>query len=955
MLVAGVRVLRSSFYRLRTNATGMHHDITLRGVRKPVQMVRQRRAAEVHWCASEPLQNTVSGAQPYWRSKGGRRIEGLDCVRALVGAQQQSVRGRGTGIVQQHGRSGSASPSLPTTTGVTTLVHLFCESVASILPTPAPHLCRVRSSPRYSSTRAPLPGADDVVVDRRDDRFHHARGAWRRVCAKPARNLAVGLKTDVDRIRQPPVVLRLWGEFRLVDAAGVSIEVGSRKARALLVLLANAPNATESRDRLAAMLWGDRSDAQARANLRQLLYELKRLACVDVPILASDRRSVWLESTCESETAAQGRLPAAELAGRLPPRSVVFLADLDGVSEEFDEWLSTERGVAESNLRNLVQTRVDAALTLGNARDARALADAWAARDGIDETIARAGLRADAALGDTAGLARRLKRLQAALAVEIGARPSPATLALARELTQSGAAQASSCPAGAVRDCDPQPALATPTRRGPQRWRIALPCALALALAGAAALQGLPRSARSVASTEAHRLTASARALTHGRTGAGYAQAVEFARRAIASDPDFAPAWAELALATWMPAAWFEGEEAAKAGRLKAKALGYVDHALLLQPGLGRALAVRGLIDSTAPPSSWLEPAVIAAPEDAEAWLWLGNRLSEVGKPRAALAAYRRAVELDPLWNRSANAFAGYSAELGEYDSAEAALDRFASVSSNRYEAETLRANIAIMRGDLAAAAGHVSQALMLAPDDPSIPLCNLVRIARATGDLDAIRRIVSTHRIVWGWATPFFDPAGAVGRARGAPATWWDSFGKADEARALLRAGRTDLLLALYAKRHRPATDFDHGSTVHGTALAAQLVTALRSAHRDGEADALLASARRDLARLAAVQYPHFSFDLDSALVAALESRDHDAVSALERAFDKGWRGQSSDWAVDPADEPAFVRLRGRGDFERVRARLRGELDRIRPEIAAIFARTPAPAVRIAAIDDSP
>src|SRR5262245_27263057 len=92
------------------------------------------------------------------------------------------------------------------------------------------------------------------------------------------------------------IQLRLLGPFDARDRSGRPLAVTARKNRALIGLLALSPTARMSRGKLASLVWSERTDAQARANLRQLLAELrKNWAAVDVqPILADDEH-IWID------------------------------------------------------------------------------------------------------------------------------------------------------------------------------------------------------------------------------------------------------------------------------------------------------------------------------------------------------------------------------------------------------------------------------------------------------------------------------------------------------------------------------------------------------------------------------------------------------------------------------------------------------------------------------------
>src|SRR4029453_12202245 len=65
------------------------------------------------------------------------------------------------------------------------------------------------------------------------------------------------------------VNLALLGVFRLQTDAGEPVPLSTKKAGALLAYLALHSGQAQTRPKLAALLWGDRSDVQARDSLRQ--------------------------------------------------------------------------------------------------------------------------------------------------------------------------------------------------------------------------------------------------------------------------------------------------------------------------------------------------------------------------------------------------------------------------------------------------------------------------------------------------------------------------------------------------------------------------------------------------------------------------------------------------------------------------------------------------------------
>src|ERR1044071_8003845 len=96
-----------------------------------------------------------------------------------------------------------------------------------------------------------------------------------------------GPKTDL--LWTSDLLLGLLGPLRLVSSAGDDLTPKARKTRALLALIALSKNPVP-RARLCDLLWGDRGEDQAKASLRQALYELRGLAAAG--FILADRHAV---------------------------------------------------------------------------------------------------------------------------------------------------------------------------------------------------------------------------------------------------------------------------------------------------------------------------------------------------------------------------------------------------------------------------------------------------------------------------------------------------------------------------------------------------------------------------------------------------------------------------------------------------------------------------------------
>lgn len=106
---------------------------------------------------------------------------------------------------------------------------------------------------------------------------------------------------------------------------GQEIDVRSRRSRAMLAMLALSPRSSVARDRLAATLWPDRSEEQAKASLRQELSSLRRHLGHGAEFIVADTQCVTIAHDMlnpDHGSSSEGD----------------FLEGLDIRSEPFDDW-----------------------------------------------------------------------------------------------------------------------------------------------------------------------------------------------------------------------------------------------------------------------------------------------------------------------------------------------------------------------------------------------------------------------------------------------------------------------------------------------------------------------------------------------------------------------------------------------------------------------------------------
>ena len=183
------------------------------------------------------------------------------------------------------------------------------------------------------------------------------------------------------------VKLQLLGGFKAQNGTGQEIPVSARKGRALLAVLAVSPSAAASREKLAALLWSDRGEDQARSSLRQTLTVLrKELGVTGASLLVADDQRVELaHGSMEIDAVSIAILAKTNEAAALRRAADLyqgeFLADGAVGDPMFEDWLAGER----SRFRDLMTSILDRLLTLEPPAERIVLAKRLLALDPLRE------------------------------------------------------------------------------------------------------------------------------------------------------------------------------------------------------------------------------------------------------------------------------------------------------------------------------------------------------------------------------------------------------------------------------------------------------------------------------------------------------------------------------------------------------------------------------------------
>jgi len=212
---------------------------------------------------------------------------------------------------------------------------------------------------------------------------------------------------------------------------------------AILAVLARAGSRGVSRDRIAALLWGEVEEERARRNLNQALYALRGELGAEESILGTrdlrfnpDLIEVDLDAF---ETArASGALEEAVRLYTGP-----FLGDfhLPGVPT-FAHWAEEERARLETDYRGVLE----AAAAAATARDDRGTAVLWwrrlATLDPSDARAAQGLMRALASAGDAPGALRHAEIFHGMRQDDLELPPDPTVEALAERIRRGEIAPA---------------------------------------------------------------------------------------------------------------------------------------------------------------------------------------------------------------------------------------------------------------------------------------------------------------------------------------------------------------------------------------------------------------------------------------------------------------------------------------------------------------------------------
>lgn len=221
--------------------------------------------------------------------------------------------------------------------------------------------------------------------------------------------------------------LLLLGPPRLF-ADGQWIPFAAERRFQLLAMLALSAGEWIARDRIAALLWPERDSADARRNLRKVIFRAHEVPGAE-QLETTDHALRWQVATdLQQFNEALRRRQLAEAVALY--RGPLLAGIDDSANAEFSQWLLAERARWSALWR---QTALEHLNELAEPRARIALAQRLLDDDALDEAALAALVSAELALGRVADARRHYQAYAVRLADELGVEPSNAVRALLRE------------------------------------------------------------------------------------------------------------------------------------------------------------------------------------------------------------------------------------------------------------------------------------------------------------------------------------------------------------------------------------------------------------------------------------------------------------------------------------------------------------------------------------------
>ena len=209
---------------------------------------------------------------------------------------------------------------------------------------------------------------------------------------------------------------------------------GLPKVGPLFVHLLLNPKLPISRDSLAFLLWPDVSEAEARANLRRHLYELRRILPPNQPWILSTNSTVQWNPAGATWVDV---LEFQHLVAQKAFEEAIALYEADFLPDLYEDWIIAERERLREHYFTALTQLMNLARQEGNYKQAMSYARHVLNLDPLREDVAREMVALRYETGDRPGAIQEYQRFAHLLKEELGVSPMPETVALYQMVNQN--------------------------------------------------------------------------------------------------------------------------------------------------------------------------------------------------------------------------------------------------------------------------------------------------------------------------------------------------------------------------------------------------------------------------------------------------------------------------------------------------------------------------------------
>jgi len=225
--------------------------------------------------------------------------------------------------------------------------------------------------------------------------------------------------------------IRLLGQFDIrVD--GKRVTIPTRAGQSLFAYLAMTAGTPHRREKLAGTFWPDTTDENARKNLRQELWRIRKAlasgqSSANDYLLAEELTLTFNRNTEYWLDVAQMERPEIDLES-LTANLSLYQGDL--LPGFYDDWVVLERERVQAVFEARMEQLLEQLITAERWIAVQEWGERWLTLSGIREPAYRALMLASGVRGDMARVVSLYQRCMEELSEQLGVEPSPETRAL---------------------------------------------------------------------------------------------------------------------------------------------------------------------------------------------------------------------------------------------------------------------------------------------------------------------------------------------------------------------------------------------------------------------------------------------------------------------------------------------------------------------------------------------